>query len=145
MVELTHQPIETHLLTDRVRRNHCGAVVLFLGTVRDLTGDEVTVALEYQAYAPMAEKKMREIEAEIRTRFPVGDILMVHRLGRMEVGEAAVAVAVSSPHRKEAFEACSQAMDRLKEVVPIWKKDNAANGAAEWVHPSEPSPPEGSR
>jgi molybdopterin synthase catalytic subunit len=145
MVELTHQPIETHLLTDRVRRNHCGAVVLFLGTVRDITGDEVTVALEYQAYAPMAEKKMREIEGEIRSRFPVGDILMVHRLGRMEVGEVAVAVAVSSPHRKGAFEACSQAMDRLKEVVPIWKKDNAPNGATQWVHPAEPSPAEGSR
>jgi molybdopterin synthase catalytic subunit len=145
MVELTHQPIETHLLADRVRRNHCGAVVLFLGTVRDVTGDEVTVALEYQAYAPMAEKKMREIEGEIRSRFPVGDILMVHRLGRMEVGEVAVAVVVSSPHRKEAFEACSQAMDRLKEVVPIWKKDSAPNGATQWVHPAEPSPSEGSR
>lgn len=138
MVELTHQPIDTHHLSERVRRNHCGAIVLFLGTVRDLTGDEVTLALEYQAYAPMAEKKMREIEAEIRTQYPIGDILMIHRLGRMEVGEVAVAVAVSSPHRREAFEACARAMDRLKEVVPIWKKENAPEGKTEWIHPSEP-------
>jgi cyclic pyranopterin phosphate synthase len=76
----------------------------------------------------------------MRERFPLGEILMIHRLGRLEVGEVAVAVAVSSPHRKEAFEACSQAMDRLKEVVPIWKKENAPTGRTTWVHPTPPVP-----
>jgi molybdopterin synthase catalytic subunit len=118
-----------------VRRPHCGGVVVFLGTVRDLTGERVTVALDYEAYADMAEKKMAEIEADTRRRWPIGEIALVHRLGRLEVGEISVAVAVSCPHRVEAFEACRHAIDRLKELVPIWKKENWADGTTEWVHP----------
>lgn len=135
MIELTREPIDYHALTERVRRGDCGAVVTFLGTVRDLTGDRVTVALDYEAYPGMAEKKMAEIEADTRSRWPVGDIALVHRLGRIEVGEVSVAVAVSSPHRAQAFEACRHAIDRLKELVPIWKKENWADGSTEWVHP----------
>ena len=135
MIRLTHDVIDHHALTESVRRNHCGAVVTFLGTVRDLTGDEVTVALDYEAYGPMAEKKMAEIEAETRARWPVGDIAMVHRLGCLEVGEISVAVALSCPHRGQAFDACRYAIDRLKELVPIWKKENWADGSTEWVHP----------
>ena len=108
-------------------------MALFLGTVRDLTGDEVTVFLDYEAYPPMAEKKLAEIEAEVRARWPVGEIAMVHRLGRLGVGEISVAVAVSTPHRADAFAACRFAIDTLKELVPIWKKDVAADGTAEWV------------
>ncbi len=122
-------------MTEQVRRDHCGAVVTFLGTVRDLTGDKVTVALEYEAYDGMAEKKMAEIEADTRSRWPVGEIILEHRLGRLEVGEISVAVAVSCPHRAQAFEACRHAIDRLKELVPIWKKENWTDGATEWVHP----------
>jgi len=135
MIHLTREPIHSAALTDRVRKPHCGAVVTFLGTVRDLTGDQVTTALDYEAYPGMAEKKMAEIEAAIRERWSVGEIVMVHRLGRLEVGEISVAVAVSCPHRSEAFEACRYAIDRLKELVPIWKKENWADGRSEWVHP----------
>jgi molybdopterin synthase catalytic subunit len=135
MIQLTRDPIDYHRLTEQVRRPDCGAVVLFLGTVRDLTGDRVTVALDYEAYPGMAEKKLAEIEADTRGRWPVGEIALVHRLGRLEVGEISVAVAVSCPHRAEAFAAGRHAIDRLKELVPIWKKENWADGATEWVHP----------
>ena len=135
MIQLTNGTIDYHALTEQVRRNDCGAVVTFLGTVRDLTGDRITVALDYQAYPGMAEKKMAEIEQETRSRWPIGEILMVHRLGHLEVGEVSVAVAVSCPHRAQAFEACRHAIDRLKELVPIWKKENWADGTTEWVHP----------
>ncbi len=135
MIQLTREPIDYQAITENVRRNDCGAVVLFLGTVRDLTGDKVTVALDYEAYPAMAEKKMAEIEADTRKRWPVGDIALVHRLGHLDLGEVSVAVAVSCPHRSQAFEACRHAIDRLKELVPIWKKENWADGATEWVHP----------
>jgi molybdopterin synthase catalytic subunit len=146
MVRLTRDPIDYHALTERVRRNNCGAVVTFLGTVRDLTRDRRTVALDYEAYPRMAEKKLAEIEADTRGRWPVGEIILEHRLGHLEVGAVSVAVAVSCPHRDQAFDACRHAIDRLKELVPIWKKENWADGATEWVHPgTEPSlnPPAG--
>jgi len=123
MVRLTQEPIDYHALTEAVRSPHCGGVCLFLGTVRDLTGDEVTVYLDYEAYAPMAEKKLAEIETEIRARWPVGGVAMVHRLGRLAVSEVSVAIAISCPHRAEAFAACRFAIDTVKELVPIWKKD----------------------
>ena len=135
MIRLQAEPIDYHALTEQVRTPACGAVVLFLGTVRELTGDRVTVALDYEAYPAMAEKKMAEIERETRARWPVGEIALVHRLGRLEPGAVSVAVAVSCPHRAQAFDACRYAIDRIKEVVPLWKKENWADGTAEWVHP----------
>ena len=135
MVRLTQDPIDFTALTHAVRSPHCGAVALFLGTVRDLTGDEVTEFLEYEAYPPMAEKKLNEIEVEVRSRWKLGEVAMVHRLGRLEVGEISVAVAVSAPHRDAAFEACRFAIDTLKQVVPIWKKDLASVGTGNWIHP----------
>src|SRR5262249_12964286 len=107
----------------------------FLGTVRDLTDGRATEALDYEAYPVMAEKKMAEIEDDLRRRWPVGDMAMVHRLGRLVLGEVSVAVAVSCPHRAQAFEACRHAIDRLKELVPIWKCENWSDGTTEWVHP----------
>jgi molybdopterin synthase catalytic subunit len=136
MFRLTRDAIDYHALTESVRSPRCGAVVLFLGTVRDLTGEHVTAFLEYEAYAAMAEKKLSEIEAEVRRRWPVGEIAIIHRLGRLEVGEVSVAVAVSCPHRGEAFDAGRYAIDALKELVPIWKKENAPDGTGEWVHQS---------
>jgi molybdopterin synthase catalytic subunit len=122
MFRLTREPIDSHTLTEQVRRPECGAVVTFLGTVRDLTGEKVTTALDYEAYPGMA-------------RWPVGEMVLVHRLGHLEVGAVSVAVAVSCPHRHQAFEACRFAIDQLKEIVPIWKKENWADGKAEWIHP----------
>src|SRR6201982_3060196 len=131
MIQLTRDHIDYGKLTEQVRRGDCGAGVTFLGTVRDLTDGRVTVALDYEAYPGMAEKKMAEIEEETRQRWPVGDICLVHRLGHLDVGDVSVAVAVSCPHRGQAFEACRHAIDRLKELVPIWKKENWHDGASE--------------
>src|SRR5881398_3390467 len=133
MIALTRDSIDHQALTEAVRSPHCGAVVTFLGTVRDLTGDKVTLALDYDAYPGMAEKKLAEIEADVRARWPIGDVALVHRLGRLEVGEVSVAVAVSCPHRAQAFDACRHAIDRLKELVPIWKREHWADGTTEWV------------
>jgi molybdopterin synthase catalytic subunit len=137
MIRLTTDAIDYAALTESVCRPNCGGVVLFLGTVRDLTDGRITVALEYEAYSAMAERKLTEIEQETRRRWPVGEIALVHRLGRLGVGEVSVAAAVSCPHRAEAFEACRFAIDRLKEIVPLWKKENWADGGTEWVHPSK--------
>src|ERR1700736_4778594 len=123
MIQLTHDPIEHAALTEQVRRPHCGGGVTFLGTVRVLTGGRETVALDYEAYPGMAEKKLAEIEAEVRQRWPVGEVVLVHRLGHLGVGEVGGGVAVSCPARGEALEACRSAIDRLKELVPIWKKE----------------------
>jgi molybdopterin synthase catalytic subunit len=136
MIQLTTDPIDDAALTDQVLRTDCGAVVLFLGTVRELTDGKQTLALDYEAYPAMAEKKMAEIERETRERWPVGDMALVHRLGHLELGDVSVAVAVSCPHRGQAFEACRFAIDRVKEIVPIWKKENWADGSTDWVHPT---------
>ncbi|HEX3146976.1 MAG TPA: molybdenum cofactor biosynthesis protein MoaE [Gemmataceae bacterium] len=135
MIQLTRDPIDHAALTELVRKPGCGAVVTFLGTVRDLTGNEETVALEYEAYPAMAEQMMATIADELRDRWPVAGVALVHRLGRLDVGEVSVAVAVSTPHRPDAFAACRYAIDRLKEVVPIWKKDIGPAGNQEWIHP----------
>ncbi len=141
MARLTRDPIDHEALAESVRSPRCGAVVLFLGTVRDLTGEFVTAFLDYEAYEPMAERKLAEIEAGVKERWPAADLRMVHRLGRLAPGEVSVAVAVAAPHRAEAFDACRHAVDALKELVPIWKRENAPDGTGEWVHQStKPGP-----
>jgi molybdopterin synthase catalytic subunit len=123
MTALTRQPIDFAGLTQAVRSPLAGAVVLFLGTVREVTGDVVTTALDYTAYEPMAERQLAAVEAEVRRRWPVVGVALVHRLGHLPVGEVSVAVAVSAPHRAEAFDAGRFAIDTLKQTVPIWKRD----------------------
>ena len=135
MIEITAEPIDHAAVTDRVRSTLAGAVCTFLGTVREITGDRRTVALAYEAYAEMAEKKMAELEADARRRWPVIELALVHRVGDLEPGEVSVVVAVSCPHRQDSFEACRWLIDTLKEVVPIWKKEIWADGNEEWVHP----------
>ena len=112
-----------------------GAVVLFLGTVRNNTEGRSTKYLEYEAYPPMAEKKMAEIAEEISEKWGIHRVAMIHRVGRLEIGEVSVAVAISSPHRRDGFAACAYAMNRLKQIVPIWKREVWADGEAEWVKP----------
>ena len=135
MIQLTPSPIDYAALTESVRSSQAGAVVLFLGTVRELTQGRQTLALDYDAYAPMAEAKLAELEAEARQRWPVIHLSIIHRLGHLELGDISVALAVSTPHRHQAFEAGKYLIDRLKEVVPIWKKENWSDGTTEWVHP----------
>lgn len=141
MIRLTRDPIDYPALTESVRSHQSGAVVLFLGTVREMTNGRQTVALDYEAYPEMAEAKMAELEAECRNRWPVDRVGIVHRLGHLELGEISIAVAVGCPHRQQAFEAGKYLIDRLKEVVPVWKKENWSDGTTEWVHPgTDPAP-----
>jgi molybdopterin synthase catalytic subunit len=112
-----------------------GAVVVFLGTTRELTNGRQTVALDYEAYGVMAERKLAELEAEARRRWPVIECIVVHRLGRVPPAEASVAIAVSTPHRGDAFAAGQWLIDSLKRDVPIWKREQWADGTCEWVHP----------
>jgi molybdopterin synthase catalytic subunit len=135
MITLTHAPIDFTALTESVRSSDAGAVVLFLGTVREMTDGRKTVALDYDAYPEMAQRKMEELETQARERWPLERVGIIHRLGRLELGEVSVAVAVSCPHRQEAFEAARFLIDELKAWAPIWKKENWADGTTEWVHP----------
>jgi molybdopterin synthase catalytic subunit len=135
MIEITSSPIDHAALTERLRANHAGAVCTFLGTVRDLTGDRKTVALRYEAYPEMALKKLAELERAARARWPIIELALVHRIGDLGPGEVSVVVAVSTPHRHQAFDACRWLIDTLKEVVPIWKRETWDDGKEEWVHP----------
>jgi molybdopterin synthase catalytic subunit len=135
MIEISARRIDAAAVTERVRSPHAGAVCTFLGTVRDLTDDRKTVALRYEAYPEMATKKMLELEEEARRRWPVIELAMVHRVGELELGEISVVVAVSCPHRGDAFEACRWLIDTLKEIVPIWKQETWEDGRQEWIHP----------
>ena len=135
MIELTPNPIDTNAILNRARHPECRAVVLFLGTTRELTSNRQTVALDYEAYGEMAERKLAELEAEARRRWSVVECCIVHRLGRVPPTEASVAIAVSTPHRHDAFAAGQWMIDSLKHDVPIWKREQWADGTQEWVHP----------
>ncbi len=140
MIRLTEKPIDSQQVLAQVQSHRAGAVVLFLGTTREFTGDRQTSSLDYECYPEMAEQKLLELENEARTRWEIVDCAIVHRLGHLELGEASVAIAVSSAHRQNAFEAGQWLIDTMKAVVPIWKRENWSDGTAEWVHPgTEPS------
>jgi molybdopterin synthase catalytic subunit len=130
MVRLTHEPIDLGSLHAVAPVD--GALALFVGLVRNENDGRPVLRLEYEAYEEMAVAEMARIEAETRGRWPVTEVRIVHRLGRLEIGDASVAVAVASPHRAEAFEACRFAIDTLKKTVPIWKKEFYADGAV-WL------------
>ncbi len=138
MITLTHAPIDTTAVLQQVQHRQAGAVCLFLGTVRELTGSEVTVYLDYEAYPAMAEAKLAEVESQMRSRWPVLEAVLIHRLGRLAVGDVSVAVAACTPHRVDAFEACRYGIDTLKELVPIWKRDIAGDGQQHWVETHTP-------
>ncbi|MCI0358715.1 MAG: molybdenum cofactor biosynthesis protein MoaE [Planctomycetaceae bacterium] len=135
MISLTTKHIDASEVLASVSSTDAGAIVLFLGTTREFTHGRRTASLDYECYPEMAEKKLAELEAEARRRWPLTGCSIVHRLGRLELGEASIAIAVSSPHRQVAFEAGKWLIDTIKEVVPIWKRENWADGSSEWVHP----------
>jgi len=116
-----------------VETSASGAVVIFLGVVRNHAEGKAVEALTYEAYPPMAEKKMLEVAEEAHGRWPLHRVAVAHRIGHLGIGDASIAIGVSSAHRKEAFAACEYVMDRIKEDVPIWKKEHWADGPAHWV------------
>ncbi|MCP3981976.1 MAG: molybdenum cofactor biosynthesis protein MoaE [bacterium] len=135
MVRLQSETIDTAELIRRVQTDADGAVALFVGAVRDHNEGRSVTRLEYQAYSEMALPEMEKIESETLERFPVTRVAIVHRTGTLAVGEASVAVAVSSPHRGDAFDACRHAIDTLKKTVPIWKKEFFEGGET-WIEGS---------
>ena len=139
MISLTDQDIDIAGLMDLVRHDSAGAVVVFLGTVREFTRGVQTKSLEYTAYAEMARVSLQLLEAEARQRFPVIDVGIIHRIGALSLGDVSVAIAVSTPHRAEAFAAGQWIIDTLKIRVPIWKKEHYSDGREEWQHPGLPS------
>jgi molybdopterin synthase catalytic subunit len=135
MIELTDSPIDVPSLIAGVGSPAAGAVVVFLGVVREMTEGRQTQSLDYEAYAPMARRILTELEAEARRRWPLENCAVVHRTGNVAVGQASVLVAVSAAHRGAAFEAAQWLIDQIKQVVPIWKQEHWADGASQWVHP----------
>ena len=111
---------------------------MFLGTTREFTRDRQTQALNYECYPEMAKQKLTQLENQARGRWPIVNCVIIHRLGRLELGEASILVSVSTPHRRDAFEAAQWLMDRIKEEVPIWKQEHWSDGTTEWVHPGVP-------
>lgn len=134
-IKLTNEPIAHHEMVENCRCNSAGAIVLFLGTVREITGNEQTLFLEYEAFAPLAEKALLEIAEEAKSKWAIQKLEIIHRLGILQPGETSIAVCVSCPHRADAFAACQQIMNKIKEVVPIWKKETSPKGVSNWIHP----------
>ena len=132
MIELTEQQLDPEKCTAAVRRNTNGAVVTFLGTTRDNFEGKRVLTLEYEAFDEMALKKLEEVCQELATEFGLDDIAIGHRTGTVAIGEISLVVAVGSPHRKDGFYACHKAVDRIKEMVPIWKKEVYEDGSR-WV------------
>ncbi|WP_026370147.1 molybdopterin converting factor subunit 1 [Kallotenue papyrolyticum] len=127
------EPLDETALRRAVHTPQDGAVVVFSGVVRNNFAGRATDHLEYEAYASMAVPVLRALAEEARARWPIGRVAIHHRIGRLQIGETAVVVAVAAPHRRAAFEAAAYLMDRIKEVAPIWKREVWADGSAEWV------------
>jgi molybdopterin synthase catalytic subunit len=132
MYEIVSHPIDAAAVTAAVAHAAAGATVTFIGTTRDHNEGRRVTRLEYEAYPEMATRKMREIVDEMRVNWGVSRVAMVHRTGVLAIGEASVGIVVSSPHRREAFAACQHAIDRMKQTVPIWKKEIWSDGER-WI------------
>ena len=144
LILLVREPIDAASLVAHVRTPGDGAVVTFDGCVRNQSHGRRTLYLDYEAYESMALAKMREIAGELHSKFPIDRAAIAHRLGRLEIGETSVFIAVSSPHRPAAFEACRFAIDTLKRTVPIWKKEYFEDGAV-WADGELPPVPQDTR
>src|SRR5882762_3612253 len=138
--QLVREPIDMAALARYVRAPEDGAIVTFDGFVRNQSHDRPTLYLDYEAYESMALAKMREIGAQLHEKYSIHHVAVVHRLGRLEIGETSVFIAISAPHRAAAFDACRFAIDTLKRTVPIWKKEYFADGAV-WADGELPPTP----
>ncbi len=138
--QLVREPIDVRALIHHVRAPGDGAIVTFDGFVRNQSHHRPTLYLDYEAYESMALAKMREIGAQLHEKFAIHGVAIVHRLGRLEIGETSVFIAVSAPHRAAAFDACRLAIDTLKRTVPIWKKEYFEDGAV-WADGELPPAP----
>ena len=133
-VKLTEQPLDVSGLINAARRAHAGALAVFIGTIRDHAQNRAVTAIDYSAYESMAEAVLQTIEEECAKQWPDVYVLCHHRVGHLVVGDDAVVIVASSPHRSEAFEACRHVIERIKEDCPIWKKEWDEQGAS-WVSP----------
>jgi molybdopterin synthase catalytic subunit len=141
LILLVREPIDAPALIQHVRTAGDGAIVTFDGCVRNQSHGRRTLYLDYEAYETMAIAKMRDIAGELHTKFSIDRVAIAHRLGRLEIGETSVFIAVSAPHRPAAFEACRYAIDALKRTVPIWKKEYFEDGAV-WADGELPPAPQ---
>ncbi len=132
MIDITTEQIDVQAVLESVRNADAGGIDVFVGTTRNHSKGRGVVGLEYEAYVPMALKCLEDIAQEARKRWNLCNVSIVHRIGKVGIGEASVVIAVSSAHRDEAFRACRFLIDRLKEVVPIWKREFFADGTVEW-------------
>jgi molybdopterin synthase catalytic subunit len=130
---VTYDEIKPDNIIGYVKDTGAGTVMLFLGTVRDFGNFGKVEGMYYESYASMAEERLREIENEIQQKWPIKRAIIVHRIGELSVGDISMAVCISAPHRKEAIEACGYAVEKIKSIVPIWKKEKLANGKEAWV------------
>lgn len=132
MFLLTRQPIDTRSIIVKLQKPEDGAVVVFEGVVRNNANDKSVRHLEYDAYEAMALKKIEEVGGRAKEKFDIRDIAIIHRLGHMEIGECSIAIVVASAHRGPAFDACRFAIDTIKKIVPIWKKEFYEDGEV-WI------------
>ncbi len=132
LVRIQEEPIDFQQLINSMRNVEAGAIVTFLGTVRNTSGSIPVTGLYYESYAEMAEKSIKGIMDEAISMFSVIDVSVIHRIGHLGLMEDSVAVCVSAPHRKDAFHACEFVIDRIKETAPIWKKDLGVDGKEIW-------------
>lgn len=135
MFRLVREPIDIQSITDSLQNPEDGAVVVFEGVVRNHSNGKSVRFLEYEAYEPMALKKLEEICSRAKTEFEIRDIAIVHRLGHMNLGECSTVIVVTSAHRRPAFDACRFAIDTIKKIVPIWKKEFYEDGQV-WIEDS---------
>ena len=139
MARVTRDPLDPSALLAEARRDGDGGLTVFVGVVRDNAAGRAVTEMEYEAYEPMAEKEMERIEADLAGRFPDVRLVMRHRIGRLRVGEVAVVVAASAPHREEAFAACRAGIEEIKARVPVWKREWGPDGSV-WVDPGALKP-----
>lgn len=140
MIKIVKQQIDTAAVLEFVQSEACGAAVLFVGSTRRMTDGRETTKLNYECYEEMAIAKMQELIEKLKSRWPVEHVSIVHRVGTVALGEASIAIAVSSAHRQASFAAAEWLIHEIKKHVPIWKQEFWADGATEWIHPDGATP-----